>query len=83
MEKWWEAGSLSGVPKASFSQHPFSWPSPDPGGRPPAWPGPGWPGSCLLPAHQYLRMLCFVCMPLDVVRRSPREIASCGRERDG
>lgn len=26
MEKWWESGSLSGVPKANFSLQPFPVP---------------------------------------------------------
>lgn len=44
--------------ESNFSLRFFPYPSPDPDRRPPAWPGPSWPRSCLFPALQGFRMLC-------------------------
>lgn len=66
-------------PEGQFLTAALPSPRPDPGGgRVPAWPGPGWPACFLIT----IAFRCFIYMSLCVVGRSPREIASCGRERD-
>lgn len=81
MEKWWEAGSLSGVPKSNFSVQPFPIPVLIPvGARQRGQVLDGQEAACFLLSGA---LGCFVCTPLGVVGSSPREIASCGRERDG